>query len=62
LPGTSLARARRIAALALSALAVAAPDPFVLDVHGAHRDYRYAAPRTLRVAPLRWRRSHPDVP
>lgn len=29
----------RIAALALSALAVAAPDPFVLDVHGAHRDY-----------------------
>jgi beta-xylosidase len=29
----------RIAALALSALAAAAPDPFVLDVHGAHRDY-----------------------
>jgi beta-xylosidase len=30
---------RRLAALALSALAVAAPDPFVLDVHGAHRDF-----------------------
>ncbi len=29
----------RLAALALSALAAAAPDPFVLDVHGAHRDY-----------------------
>jgi beta-xylosidase len=30
---------RRIAAAAFAALAVAAPDPFVLDVHGAHRDY-----------------------
>jgi beta-xylosidase len=29
----------RSLALALSALALAAPDPFVLDVHGAHRDY-----------------------
>jgi beta-xylosidase len=29
----------RTLALALSALALAAPDPFVLDVHGTHRDY-----------------------